>query len=255
MSLFFNKKKNLTPNNSVASSTVVRQSDTRSSAKVILTKAEERLERHIVNLKKDKNVDLSKHCARVAVVLDRSGSMGCLYRNGSVQETLTRLLPLALKFDDNGELEIYVFNNGYKQLSSMTLKNYETYVEKEIIHKGYGPNGGTNYAPVIERTISDYNDGSPYPAFVIFITDGENFDARETDAAIRKSSKYKIFYQFVGIGNERFNYLQKLDDLDGRAVDNTAFIKVADFSQLDDEQLYAKLLDQYPQWLKAMNIN
>lgn len=85
--------------------------------------------------------------------------------------------------------------------------------------------------------------------FGIFITDGENDDAYATDRAIRNSSKLKIFYQFVGIGSENFRYFQKLDDLDGRDVDNTAFIKVSDFARLDDEQLYAKLLEQYPQWL------
>lgn len=103
--------------------------------------------------------------------------------------------------------------------------------------------------------MSIYDDGSSYPAFGIFITDGENDDAYATDRAIRNSSKLKIFYQFVGIGFENFRYLQKLDDLDGRDVDNTAFIKVSDFARLDDEQLYAKLLEQYPQWLRAMHIN
>lgn len=228
---------------------------TNSSAKVILSKAEDGLERHIVRLKKETNIDLSTHRARVFVVIDRSGSMGNLYRTGAVQDVLTRLLPLALKFDDNGELEVYVFNTHCIQMPSMNRNNYESYVEREIMRKGYGPSGGTSYSPVVEQTISDYNDGSPYPAFGVFITDGENDDASATDKAIRKSSKFKIFYQFVGIGYENFRYLQKLDDLDGRSVDNTAFIKVADFSQLNDEQLYAKLLGQYPQWLRAMNIN
>ena len=60
----------------------------------------------------------------------------------------------------------------------------------------------------------------------------------------------------MGIGKyESFDYLQKLDDLDGRAVDNTAFIKVEDFSRMNDDQLYDKLLEQYPQWLKVMHIN
>ncbi len=228
---------------------------TNSSAKVTLSKAEAGLERHIVRLKKEKNIDLSTHRAKVFVVIDRSLSMETLYCNGAVQDVLTRLLPLGLKFDDNGEIEVYVFNNHCTQMPSMNMNNYENYVKSEIMCKGYGPSGGTSYSPVIEQTISDYNDGGPYPAFGIFITDGENNDATATDAAIRKSSKFKIFYQFVGIGHENFRYLQKLDDLDGRAVDNTAFIKVSDFSRLDDEQLYDKLLEQYPQWLKAININ
>ena len=255
MFLFGSKKKN----NSSSSmdeiySAKTETPTTNSSAKVILSKAEDGLERHIVRLKKEKNIDLSNHQARVFVVIDRSGSMSSLYHNGAVQDVLTRLLPLALKFDDNGELEVYVFNTHCTQMPSMNLKNYETYVKCEIMSKGFGPSGGTSYSPVVEQTISDY-DGSLLPAFGIFITDGENDDANATDKAIRKSSKYKILYHFVGIGYEYFRYLQKLDDLDGRNVDNTAFIKVSDFSKLDDEQLYAKLLEQYPQWLRAMNIN
>ena len=228
---------------------------TASTGKVTLKKAQDGLERHIVRLKKEKGVDLSKHRARVFVVIDRSGSMNTLYYSGSVQEVLTRLLPLALKIDDTGELEVYVFNNYCQQLAPMTLDNYEDYVKTEILNKGKGPSGGTSYAPVIEETMRTYDDGSPYPAFGIFITDGENSDNGSTDTAIRKSSKYKIFYQFVGIGDENFRYLQRLDDLDGRQVDNTAFVKVEDFTRLDDDQLFNKLLEQYPQWLQDIGLN
>ena len=255
MSFFFGKgKKDATTTNNRNSE--VRSSGVNKRATVNLAKAEASLNRSIVNLTKKTGVDLGTHRARVCVVMDRSGSMGGMYRNGDVQDVLTRLLPLALKFDDNGELEVYVFNTSCNQVSEMNLKNYEDYVEKQILRKGLEPCGGTNYAPAIKQTMKDYNDGSPYPAFVIFITDGANFDCDATDHAIRKSSKHKIFYQFVGIGRyESFDYLQKLDDLDGRAVDNTAFIKVEDFSRMDDDQLYDKLLEQYPQWLKVMHIN
>ena len=255
MALFFGKgKKDATTTNKRNSE--VKSSGVNKRATVNLTKAEASLNRSIVNLTKKTGVDLGSHRARVCVVMDRSGSMSRMYQNGDVQDVLTRLLPLALKFDDNGELEVYVFNESCDQVSEMNLQNHEDYVEKQILRRGLGPSSGTNYAPAIKKTMKDYNDGSPYPAFVIFITDGANFDRDETDRAIRKSSKHKIFYQFVGIGKfESFDYLQKLDDLDGRAVDNTAFIKVEDFSRMDDDQLYDKLLEQYPQWLKAMHIN
>ena len=248
--LFGKKKKTDSSTGSANQSSASTQKPT-----VCLTKAKEGLENNIVRLKKEKNIDLSSHKARVFVVLDRSGSMSTLFRDGSVQETLTRLLPLALKFDDNGELEVYLFNNSYIQLPPMTLSNYENYVKKVILDKGKGPTGGTSYAPVINKTTDDYNDKSPYPAFGLFITDGENSDASETDKAIQRSSNYKIFYQFIGIGNEVFNYLQKLDNLSGRKVDNTAFVKVESFKSLNDDELYAKLLEQYPQWLSDMNIN
>lgn len=255
MSLFFGRKKTTQQQQQQqVSNTIGTPVESTPTHGVRLKKAEESLDRHIVRLKKEKGIDLSSHRARVFVVIDRSGSMYDLYNDGSVQDVLTRLLPLALRFDDNGELEVYVFNNDVNQMPSMTLNNYQTYVKRQILDRRYGPSGGTSYAPVIQQTIHDYDDGSPYPAFGIFITDGENSDQSCTDAAIRKSSKYRIFYQFVGIGNERFYYLQKLDDLDGRKVDNTAFVKVKDFAALTDDQLYDKLLEQYPSWLNAMHI-
>ena len=180
MALFFGKgKKDATTTNNRTSE--VEFSGVNKRATVNLTKAEASLNRSIVNLTKKTGVDLGSHRARVCVVMDRSGSMSRMYQNGDVQDVLTRLLPLALKFDDNGELEVYVFNESCDQVSEMNLQNYEDYVEKQILRRGLGPSSGTNYAPAIKKTMKDYNDGSPYPAFVIFITDGANFDRDETD--------------------------------------------------------------------------
>lgn len=253
MSFFSKKGKGL--NLQREDSTLNSHNNNNDGAAFRLTKAGKSLDQSIIRLTKRTGVDLGTHRSRVCVVMDRSGSMSRMFNNGEVQEVLTRLLPLALKFDDNGELEVYVFNNSCDQVSAMNLQNYKDYVEKHILQRGLGPYGGTRYAPAIKKTMKDYNDGSPYPAFVIFITDGENFDPDETDLILKKSSEHKIFYQFVGIGDEDFDYLQELDDLSGRTVDNTAFIKVDDFSSMDDDELYDKLLEQYPQWLKAMHIN
>lgn len=251
--MFFGRKKDTNTNsNSNNSVTAVGTS----SGKIRLTKASESLDRSIIRLTKTTGVDLGHHKARVFVVMDRSGSMYELYHNGAVQEALTRFLPLALKFDDNGELEVYVFNGSCTRVPEpMTIHNYENYVKDVILRNGLGPTGGTNYAPVIKQTMRDYDDGDPNPAFGFIVTDGDNFDKSETDSMVRKSCKHKIFYDFIGIGHSSFPYLEKLDDLGGRAVDNTAFFKVSDFSRLSDDELYDKLLEQYPQWLRAMKIN
>ncbi len=221
-------------------------------SKVILDKAKVSLDKHIVSLQKDKGINLSFHKARVVVVLDRSGSMSSLFRNGSVQNTLTRLLPLALRFDDDGSLESYVFNTGYQELQPMNLSNYDNYVKKCIMNEGHSPSGGTSYSPVINAVVKRYNDGSKFPTFVVFITDGENDDKLETDNAIIKSAKHNIFFQFIGIGaNRTFKYLEKLDDLKGRECDNTGFIQVIDMDSLDDDHLFQVLLEQYIEWLRV----
>ena len=247
---FFNKKKkNSSMDNSIHSAKT-EDIPTNSSPKVTLKKSEEGLNRYIVRLKKD--VDLSTHRARVFVVIDCSASMRLLYYNGSIQDVLTRLLPLALKFDDDCKLEVYIFNNSFQKITAMTEENYENYVEKLILNKGLSPFGGTSYAPVIKKTIEDYNDGNPFPAFGIFITDGNNDDHSATDYFIKESANYRIFYQFVGIGNEDFHYLKKLDNLKGSKFNNTSFITVTSFTQLNDEELYSKLLEQYVNWLKKI---
>ena len=69
--MFFGFKKKNNSSSSTSNSTPVKTETTTltsSSAKVVLSKAEDGLERHIVRLNKEKNIDLSSHRARVFVV-------------------------------------------------------------------------------------------------------------------------------------------------------------------------------------------
>ena len=51
-----------------------------------------------------KNIpSLSNLTSRVALVLDFSGSMRNLYKNGTVQSVIERIMPIAMQFDDNGD--------------------------------------------------------------------------------------------------------------------------------------------------------
>lgn len=222
-------------------------------AGINLKKSVINLDKTFINLKKTTGFDLGGHRARVGVVVDFSGSMRPLYRDGSVQRALNRLIPLALRFDDNGELDIWLFHNSYRRMESMALNNFDRYVDDVIIASGERF-GGTKYAPVLEDTVNYYCYGKSYdepPAFVIFITDGDNSDKAATNNIVRALSNENIFVQFVGIGDEEFEYLQKLDNLKGRDIDNTGFISVKSFESLSDDQLYEKLLEQYIQWLKV----
>jgi Uncharacterized protein containing a von Willebrand factor type A (vWA) domain len=215
-----------------------------------LSKSKENLDKVLVDLSKEGRVNLSKHTARVALAMDYSGSMDGLFHSGSVQDVITRLLPIALRFDDNGELESWLFSNGKKRLKPVTIQNYENYVKDTMMKSGMRM-GGTEYAPVLEDIVKYYtqNSASNVPAFVIFITDGENSDRGKTDKIIRELSKYNMFVQFVGIGSDSFNYLRSLDDMEGRKHDNTGFIPVFDMNKMNDGELYSVLLLQYKDWL------
>ena len=227
------------------------------AAGINLKKSVISLDKSLISLEKKSGINFDGHRAKVAVVMDYSGSMSSLYRSGAVQNVLTRLMPLALRFDDNGELDVWIFDNSYHRVESIKLSNFESYVKEEIIGKGYRM-GCTSYAPVWQEVLRKYfvEDAatSNIPTFVVFITDGSNDDRRATNEVIKESSYKNIFIQFVGIGNERFEYLEKLDDLTGRPVDNTGFIKVSDMARLSDEELFDLLLDQYPDWLRNKRI-
>lgn len=208
-----------------------------------------------INLRKEK---INKIClekkpilnnltAKVKVVLDYSASMDWLYENGSVQETLNKLLPLALKFDDDGEMELFIFENGYNELKPLTIDNFDDYIRKEKILRKYDM-GGTYYAPIIKHLTKTQKDKTP--VFVIFITDGDCADNRNSEKAIRDAAEKSIFWQFVGIGNSSFSFLEKLDNMQGRIIDNADFLKVSDMSNADDDKLYEALLGEFPEWLK-----
>lgn len=215
-----------------------------------INELKEKLNNVLVNLSKKSKVDLTKHAARVALAMDYSLSMDNLFSNGSVQKTISRLLPIALKFDDNGELESWLFSNGTERLNAVSEDNYKDYVNK-IMKKAHMNMGGTNYAPVLKEMVTYYKDIEPneIPAFIIFITDGGNSDTSLTNTVIRELSEYNIFVQFIGIGHENFAYLKSLDDMKGRKHDNTGFIAVEDMNKMIDEQLYTEILRQHKDWL------
>lgn len=244
----FGKKENSTV---VAQSTTVTNS-TSSTGVIDMSKSAESLNKVLIDMSKTSKVDMSKHTARVALAMDYSGSMSNLFKNGDVQDVVTRLLPIALKFDDNGELESWLFSNGKERLKPITLNNYRDYVKKVMLNANMSM-GGTNYAPVLYDMVKHYKDIKPstIPAFIIFITDGDNWDTNETNQIVRKLSNYNIFVQFVGIGDESFSYLKSLDNLSGRKHDNTGFTKVKDMNRMTDEELYTELLRQYKDWLNG----
>lgn len=201
------------------------------------------LEKTIVNLSKEKNVDISKNKANVIFAIDVSGSMSNSFDNGALQKLLNKIFTLALSIDDDGKLKVYSFNNSTKKQQDADIKNYKNYINDNLI-----VGGGTSYSPVIK--LISKNENLSKNTLIIFITDGDNDDKSKFEEEIRNISNKNCFIQFVGIGNERFTYLEKLDNLENRKIDNTGFEKFEDIYNLSDNDLYLGLLSQYADWLK-----
>jgi stress response protein SCP2 len=213
---------------------------------------------HLVSLAKKAQVSLAKNnlsdvVAIVALALDKSGSMSWQYANGRVQEVVDRIVPLAVHFDDNEELDCWVFADKQKRLPNVTLSSVKDYVKKEAEKYGIFKIGVGNNEPVVIKDIVDYytRQGGKTPVFVIFISDGGIYKNAEIKKLIKDASKLPIFWQFVGIGGKNYGALSEIDTMTGRVVDNAGFFAIDDLRKITEEQLYDRLMSEFPAWLKA----
>ena len=221
--------------------------------KVMLDKAPK-----LVNLAKKATISLEKRqlqqlTAKVALVLDASGSMNRQYKKGRVQEVVNRLLPLAVSFDDDQALDCWAFARDPQYLGEIGLSNYDGFIDNA--HGGWrkwalGPRVN-NEAEVMKAVTEFYKkDGLDVPVYVLFISDGGVSDNRGITKVMTEAAKLPIFWQFVGLGGRVYGILKKLDDMTGRVIDNCNFFELDDLDDISEEALYENMLEEFPVWLK-----
>ena len=209
---------------------------------------------------------------RVGLALDVSGSAEWMFNNGVIQETVDRLLAVALKFDDNGELDVWSFSNSYDALPQATANDYNTYVKKNIIdNRNITKWYGTSYAPCMEAMRSFYfGDGSgsakgflgsifgskkpasapnDTPAMILFVTDGSNDDRANAEKVLKAAQNSPVYWQMVGVGDPNlFGFLKQMAD----DLPNVGFVNLAKLDMTDD-QLYDQLIaDEFVEWVSKV---
>lgn len=236
---------------------------------------------HILDLSKKAQISLEKanlshHQAKVALCLDISGSMHSLYQSGKIQQLAERILALGCRFDDDGAIDIFLFGSHAHQAGEMGLDNFHNFTQHML--QTYPLEGSTRYGEVMRRIRQVYfpdaqgdkrlqPTSARHPIYVMFVTDGATFDQAETENQLRWSSHEPIFWQFMAIGQSSkdvkkggmfgwlkggsdFTFLEKLDDLEGRYLDNADFFSVQDPATIPDHALYDLLMTEYPGWVK-----
>ena len=234
------------------------QKEISSPTAAVKVSLEKKLEKapKLVSLAKPLGVELKKRnletlVARVGLVMDISGSMTARFKNGTVQEIVNKTLPLAVQFDDDGELDCWYYGTTARRMDSVNLDNYTKAVPKEWKQLMLEL-GGCNNEPVVLRMVLDTYRDTQLPVYVLFITDGGVSKKSEIQKIITEASKLPIFWQFVGVGGSGYGILEKLDSMKGRYVDNAGFFALDDFKKVSNEELYARLLEEFPKWLKAI---
>lgn len=200
-----------------------------------------------------KQLNTSNNKAQVIVALDLSYSMSMILKNGTLEDTFNRLLPLAMQFDDDGQIDVFVFNDkAHNNPIPFNFQNNKTYLKQQILFKHYL--GEAFYTPVIQQISQKYSDAgkSKPPAYVIFITDGDCQDQQQAESVLRQSESLGIFWQFVGIGEKlsRFGFLNNIDNMSGRSIDNISFMHIPEIDKVSDIELYKGLLKEFPEWIQ-----
>lgn len=237
-----------------------------------------------LNLEKAGVLIIPTLAARLAV--DKSGSMDDEFRDGLVDRTIALFSAAALKFDDDGQLEMGFFNNYMERTPDATANDNGNYLRR--VRQSAG--GGTSYAPIIVEfeskrvTPAAAAPAAPVPAptpekkgffssifgkkeevaapvetgskagecavraYVGIITDGDANDNRQFEAVLAKTSG-DTFFQFIAIGNGvRTEYLTGI----AAKYPHVAFMHLPDPKRTTDDQFYEKLCNEkLASWIKS----
>lgn len=226
--------------------------------------------------------NLSNVRAQVAVNLDVSGSAESLFKQGLMQQAFQRIMPIALQFDLNGEVDVFTFADGNSIAHvepAATVKNYSNYVKKNILENNKVPKwGGTDYAPVLQKNLEAFEfyvtettttkkgwfggsqtsstttlkdkSKSGDPVVVYFFTDGANSDKSRTTALLQEMQDKgtQMYVHFIGIGNANFSYIEQLGD----KFDNTGFLSIGNIANVDENTIYEQLIpNELVEWFKS----
>lgn len=221
---------------------------------------------------------------RVAVALDISGSAKDLYQSGIIQETHDRMLGIAMKFDDNGEIDTWTFTEGFDRLPTATPDNYGSYITDNVLdNASLRKWGGTKYAPVMADIVNFFfareetppaqkekrgffsrlfgaesDEPAPLPAtaandmpaWVLFVTDGQNpeADRQHVEKLLHDSQKFPIYWSLIGVGDPReFAFLRQVAE----ELPNVGFLHLESLD-ISDQQIYEQLItEEFCDWLRV----
>jgi hypothetical protein len=177
----------------------------------------------------------------VKLAVDISGSMDDELCSGWVQDTVDLFLAAAMKFDDDGNMEIGFFNTSFKKYPDMTEADAGTYIKAQGIRAG----GGTAFAGAIKELKGSNKGGffsfgkKPTPVYLAMITDGENND--KADFQKQLASLDNTFVQIVGIGNGvDKEYLDRV----AATYDNVSVIYLPNPKAVTPDSFYEALLNK-----------
>lgn len=218
---------------------------------------------------------------RTRAAIDRSGSMHDNFASDYVSTSVDRFIAAALKFDDNGELEIGFFNTQFKETPVAVLADAGQYMDTKA--RTIRADGGTEFYGIVDWTLEeDTREGAaqeqaggffggikklfgaaPAPVasalpdcgqYTGIITDGalNSPEAKQRfEASLKRTDAKDSFFQFIGIGGGVDKaYLESVSS----RFSNVGFVYIADPSKVSDDAFYSLLAnDKFIGWIAQYN--
>ncbi|MFT2020322.1 VWA domain-containing protein [Streptomyces sp. 796.1] len=210
--------------------------------------------------------------ARVILVLDASGSMSFLYSKGVVSDVVERMAAVAAQLDDDGTMQAWTFATNAARLPDLAVGELPHWLSLHVrvgeasLFRRRKPRKGLKDGQLDMRDIGIQNEEQKAiaqvrtyvrenpceaPTLVLFFSDGGVYRNAEIERELRAAVPEPIFWQFVGLGRSRYGVLERFDTLPGRRVDNVGFFAVDDIATVPDQELYDRLLSEFPSWVRA----
>ncbi len=228
--------------------------------------------------------------AQLTIIMDVSASFEHEHEEGTTSTLIERIVPIAMNLDPDGQIDVISFSDGegnVQFVGTVSPDNCSGYVNREIVSRVRGWNGGTTYSYALEEALKrfgyidcDHDHGSsvfsrfwkkatgqtavPHrhekqKSIIWFVTDGENdpdgrFGDKRRTMDVLKASQDRgddIYFLFIGAcEHAEFEFVRKIADM----FSNTGIVMATDpeeFVGLPDDQLLDKLLQpELVNWLK-----
>lgn len=167
------------------------------------------------------------------------------------------MVPVAVQLNDDGSLEAYLDARSFMKLPDLRVEDLDHWAETHLHLRGivhgvdYNAIGhGNDEIPVMRAVLDDLRHGDRMPTLVLFFTDGGFSKRGEIAALVREVSGLPAIWQLTGPGEAKYGVLERLDELDGRVVDDVGLFAVDDIDAVDDAELHRRLLGDFPDWLR-----
>ena len=204
----------------------------------------------VQNLKKVlPSLNLAQCRARIVLVIEASQQTAKYFSDGSMQNLITKVLPLAMQFSNNAQLEYWLYGSRPKKMFPIGEKNYASAIPNDWGSLMWSLGENKSETTAMTEVLSSCQPFN-MPTYILFITSGNIPLNSQIEQMVVSSSQLPVFWQFLGMGNTRYGVFENIANLPGSTVSNAKFAAISGFSQNSTPELYKFLLGDFSKWRK-----